>query len=160
MWTTLQNCHQCQGMVFQIQLIPKGFSIQYSTSIPFSTTSEQLQNLNDCIWAMDAHTSDNFLVILMLLTLSGSEFSGICDAIVNGLSTSTSASPYTIMHILYHSINSPIGVMHDALAKILVSARGRLAKVQFSSGSTTFEPNLNLDFRFKFRYPSKLNLNL
>lgn len=93
MWTTLQNRHRCQGVVSQIQLIQEGFSIHYSTTSPFSTTSEQFCTLNDHIWAMGAPTADSFLVILMLLGLSGPDFRGVRDAIINGLSNATDSSP-------------------------------------------------------------------
>ena len=99
MWTTLQSRHRCQGAVAQIQLIQEAFSVHYSTSTPFSTTSEQLRVLNDRIWAMGAPTADSFLVILMLLALSGPDFRGVRDAIINGLSNATNFSPYTAAHI-------------------------------------------------------------
>ena len=95
MWTTLQSHHHCQGTIAQVQLIQEGFLIHYFTSTPFSITSEQLCVLNDHIWAMGALTADSFLVILMLLTLSGPDFHGVHDAIINGLSKATSFSPYT-----------------------------------------------------------------
>ena len=76
-WTTLKARHQCQGTVSQINLMQEAFSVRYSLSTPFTETSEKLRTLNDRIWAMGAPTINSFLVILMLLALSPSEFHGV-----------------------------------------------------------------------------------
>ena len=98
-WTTLKARHQCQGTVSQINLMQEAFLIRYSMSAPFADTSERLHTLNDRIWVMGAPMSDSFLVILMLLALSPSEFRGVCDAAITGLSSATPSSPYTANHI-------------------------------------------------------------
>jgi hypothetical protein len=98
-WSTLQSRHQCQGTVSQIHLIQEAFSVQFSTSTPFSETSERLRTLNEHIWAMGAPTPENFLVILMVLALSLTDFHGVRDAAITGLASSTSSAPYTASHI-------------------------------------------------------------
>ena len=98
-WTTLQTHHQCQGTVSQIHLMQEAFTIKYSTSTPFSDTSERLRTLNDRIWAMGSPTTESFLVILMLLALSPPELRGIRDAVITGLASASSTSPYTAANI-------------------------------------------------------------
>jgi len=77
----------------------EAFSIRYSLSTPFADTSDKLRTLNDRIWAMGAPTSDSFLVILMLLALSPSDFRGVRDAAISGLASASASSPYTAGHI-------------------------------------------------------------
>ena len=98
-WTTLQSRHKCQGTVSQIQLIQEVFSVEYSTSVPFSETSECLCILNECIWAMGTPTPETFLVILMVHSLTSTDLHGVQDAVITSLASATTSSLYTAEHI-------------------------------------------------------------
>ena len=98
-WTTLQSQHECQGTVSQIQLIQEAFSVEYSTTVPFSETSERLHVLNERIWAMGKPTPESFLVILMVRALTPTDLHGIRDAAITSLASATTSAPYTTVHI-------------------------------------------------------------
>ena len=101
-WTTLKNRHEQQGTVSQIQLMQEAFLIRYSTTKTFADTSEDLRVLNERIWAMGPPTPDNFLVILMVLALSTPDFRGVRDAVITGLASASTTTPYTAANICSH----------------------------------------------------------
>jgi hypothetical protein len=85
----------------QVTLIQEALAIRYSSSIPFADTTLILRDLNRRIWDMGAPTPEGFLCILMLLALSADDtLSAVRDAIVSGLSTSTSDRAYTSVDIV------------------------------------------------------------
>ena len=100
-WSTLQKRHVYQGPMSQVTLIQEALSVRYSSSTPFANTTLILRDLNWCIWDMGAPNSEGFLCILMLLALSANEsLSSVRDAIVSGLSSSTSDHAYTSAEIV------------------------------------------------------------
>ena len=101
-WTNLQAFHQLQGPISQVNLIQEAFAICYSSSTLFAETTSKICNLNKCIWDMGNPTLDSFLIILMLLALLSPDLSNICDSVVNGISSSTPATPYTADSIVSH----------------------------------------------------------
>ena len=102
-WQTLQKRHVHQGPMSQVTLIQEALSVHYSSSTPFAETTLILRDLNRRIWDMGTPTSEGFLCILMLLALSADEsLSAVCDAIVSGLSSSTSDRAYTSAEIVAH----------------------------------------------------------
>ena len=68
--------------------------LQYSTSTPFSETSERLRTLNECIWAVGAPTLE--ISILMVLAPSSSDFRRVRDAPITSPVSSAASSPYTL----------------------------------------------------------------
>jgi len=100
-WSTLQKCHVHQGPMSQVTLIQEALVVRYSSSVPFAETMLILRDLNRRIWDMGAPTSEGFLCILMLLALSADEsLSAVHDAIVSGLSSSTTDRAYTSANIV------------------------------------------------------------
>jgi len=100
-WSTLQKRHVYQGPMSQVTLIQEALSVHYSSSTPFADTTLILRDLNRRIWDMGAPNSEGFLCILMLLALSADEsLSSVHDAIVSGLSSSTSDRTYTSAEIV------------------------------------------------------------
>ena len=99
----------------QVTLIQEALSIRYSLSTPFAETMLLLCDLNRHIWDMGAPTSEGFLCILMLLALSADDsLSVVHDAIVSGLSSSTSdrASTEIVAHLNFEQQAHSMAIAH------------------------------------------------
>ncbi|RDB22793.1 hypothetical protein Hypma_010277 [Hypsizygus marmoreus] len=99
-WTTLLSRHKLQGPISQVSLIQEALNVRYSTSTPFAETTAHIRSLNKRIWDMGTPTVDSFLVILMLIALSPDELRNVRDSIINGISSSNAAAPYTATNIV------------------------------------------------------------
>ncbi|KAF8223152.1 hypothetical protein L208DRAFT_1318508 [Tricholoma matsutake] len=99
-WSILSLCHKMQGLILQVTMIQEAFSVRYSPSVPFTDITTKLRDLNKRIWDMGALTSDSFLIILMLLALSSPDLANVHDSVINGISSATTASPYTASNIV------------------------------------------------------------
>ncbi|THU81686.1 hypothetical protein K435DRAFT_808885 [Dendrothele bispora CBS 962.96] len=69
-WKLLVQRHAQEGPVKQVQLIQEALGIRYSSSEKYSTTSSKLTTLNKRIWDMGSLTSELFLCIVMINSMS------------------------------------------------------------------------------------------
>ncbi|THU84703.1 hypothetical protein K435DRAFT_870015 [Dendrothele bispora CBS 962.96] len=69
-WNLLVQRHAQEGPVKQVQLIQEAFNVCYSSSEKYSTTSLKLTTLNKHIWDMGLLSSELFLCIIMINSMS------------------------------------------------------------------------------------------
>jgi len=93
-----------------------------------------LQNLNQRIWDMGAPTSEGFLCILMLLALSSDDsLTGVRDAIVSGLSSSSADRAYTSADIIARLDYEQQAHSMSTAKTVLVPAEAHIAHGSSSS---------------------------
>ncbi|THU84427.1 hypothetical protein K435DRAFT_806709 [Dendrothele bispora CBS 962.96] len=69
-WDLLVQRHAQEGPVKQVQLIQEALNVRYSSSEKYSTTSSKLTTLNKHIWDMGSLSSELFLCIIMINSMS------------------------------------------------------------------------------------------
>ncbi|THU87200.1 hypothetical protein K435DRAFT_804496 [Dendrothele bispora CBS 962.96] len=69
-WKLLVKRHAQEGPVKQVQLIQEALGIHYSSSEKYSSTSSKLTTLNKRIWDMGSLSSELFLCIIMINSMS------------------------------------------------------------------------------------------
>ena len=98
-WNILQTQHKKFGPVAQILLIQEALGVQFKCSDRLATTSTQLRNIIDCIYAIGILQQGDFLLIFLMNALSVDSL-GIHNHIADYINASTLTNPYTSAHAL------------------------------------------------------------
>ncbi|KAG2357524.1 hypothetical protein BDR07DRAFT_1490619 [Suillus spraguei] len=100
-WEALKSCHEQVGPIAQILLIQQALSLCYRRHERLAGISTQLSALVRRIYTISLPAKDDFLVIIMLNTMSD-ELPHICNHVADTITISASTKAYGPSHIRSH----------------------------------------------------------
>jgi len=125
-WTTLREHHEQIGPITQVTLIRQLLQLHYRKSEHFSTTSVNITESVQCIYAMGMPTANTFTLIMMMNAMDN-ELPHVRDHIMDTIIHSTASDPYT----------PPMALSHLVMEQQLVDSKSSASPTLALAASTT-----------------------
>ena len=130
-WKTLQDRHQKEGPVCQVQLLQQALSIQCTKDVPLPETAEKICTLIEHAFAMGNIKADLLCCITLLNSLSDN-FPHARSIISCDITATTTASPYGLkdIHLFLENEQSLLENDHrnDSRSHVALTARAKSTK--------------------------------